>query len=55
MHLTIMQIANHCKAADTTVNKVIVLGCLYENIIIQILTPNVQLKKAQWICHKQLL
>lgn len=49
----IMQIADHCKAADTTVKEA--LGFLYENIIIQILTPNIQLKKAQWICHKQIL
>lgn len=47
MYLIIMQIANHRKAADITVKEVVVLGFLYENIITQILTPNVQLRRAQ--------
>lgn len=46
IYVITMQIVIPCKAANATV-KVEALGFLYVNVILQILTLNVQLKKAQ--------
>lgn len=47
IYVITMQIVIPCKAANATVKEVEALGFLYVNVILQILTLNVQLKKAQ--------
>lgn len=47
IYVITVQIVIPCKAANATVKEVEVLGFLYVNVILQILTLNVQLKKAQ--------